>query len=140
MALILGGLRINFWRSVKKDLCDFPVLTIPKDAPKRKLAQLLETSEDNVQNRFVGSEPGTCVNLETPYEQKSLRTDFVYTILALNDMSYSNGLPALGQDAKIYNLHKGEALHFMGDQSQKWSGHGGGNLIWFYWRNLKLRK
>jgi hypothetical protein len=111
-----------------------------QNAPKGKLARLLETSEDNVQSRFVGSEPGACVDLESPYEQKSLRTDYVFTILALNDMSYSNGLPALGQDAKTYTLHKGEALHFMGDQSQKWSGQGGGNLIWFYWRNLKVRK
>jgi hypothetical protein len=88
----------------------------------------------------VGSEPGTCVNLGKPHEQKSLRTDYVYTILALNDMSYTNGLPALGHDAKEYSLRKGEALHFMGDQKQTWSGQGGGNLIWFYWRNLKIGK
>ncbi|KAH1912938.1 hypothetical protein KXV48_000962, partial [Aspergillus fumigatus] len=47
-----------------------------EDAPKQKLAHLLETSADDVHSRFVGSEPGTCVNLGKPHEQKSLRTDY----------------------------------------------------------------
>ena len=135
--------RINSWRCVgyTQRYCNpIPGWWISQDAPKHKLARLLETTDDNVHRRFVGSEPGTCVDLEKPFEQKSLRTDYVYTILALNDISYSNGLPALGQDEKVYSLQKGEALHFMGDQSQKWSGRGGGNLIWFYWRNLNIRK
>lgn len=63
----------------------------------------------------MGSEPGTCVNLRKPHKQKSLRTDYVYIILALNNMSYMNSLPALSHDAKEYSLQKREALYFMGD-------------------------
>jgi hypothetical protein len=92
-----------------------------------KLTQLLETSD--IENRFIRSEPGTYIDLENPKEQKSLRMDYVYTILALNNMSYSNGLPAIGPNATQFYLQKGKALHFIDDQLQTWSGSGGENLI-----------
>lgn len=111
-----------------------------QEGPKEELARLLRTTPENVRQRYIGSEPGTCVELDAEYPQKSLRTDYVFTILALNDMSYSNGLPALGREKKTHELRRGQALHFIGDQLQTWSGKGGGNLIWFYWKNLELRK
>ena len=100
------------------------------------VAQLLGIESERVKSRFIGSEPGTCIELGQEFHQKSLRTDYVFSILALNDMSYMNGLLALGKEKTKHELKKGEALHFMGDLPQTWSGKGGGNFIWFYWRNL----
>ena len=64
------------------------------------------------------------------------RTDWVFTIVALGELSYDNGLPALGSKAVKYTLKSGEALHFIGDLKQSYSGRGGGTCIWFHWSNL----
>jgi hypothetical protein len=95
---------------------------------------MLGIPASDAQKRFRGSQPGI---FNTPScTIRPGRTDFAYTILALGDLSFENGLPALGSSRTKYSLRSGEALHFMGDLEQTYGDTGGGTLIWFHWSNL----
>ncbi|TPX23104.1 hypothetical protein DIZ76_012426 [Coccidioides immitis] len=110
--------------------------TFLKVPERSELARLLQVQESEILKRFRGSELCVCNKLGAERQQKSLRTDWIYSILALENLSYSNGLPALGKERRKFELKAGEALHFRGDLQQSWSGEGGGVLLWFYWSAL----
>ncbi|RFU26589.1 hypothetical protein B7463_g9746, partial [Scytalidium lignicola] len=103
---------------------------------KSEISRILGISTSEVQRRFQGARPGI-FNPLSGMTVTSGRTDLVYTVLALGDLSYDNGLPALGSSKKKYELKSGQALHFMGDLEQSYSSTGGGTLIWFQWSNLQ---
>jgi hypothetical protein len=98
------------------------------------IAFILGISPSEVPKRFLGSYPGFANSIKCIV--KPGRTDKAYTILALGDLSFDNGLPALGVSKAKFTLKSGEALHFMGDLQQIYSGRGGGTLIWFHWSFL----
>lgn len=88
--------------------------------------------------RFRGSQLCVCNSLGKDRLQQSPRTDYVYSIVALSDLSCSNGLPKLGQEQVEFDLKSGEVLHFKGDLNRYWSGNGGGVLLWYYWDALPV--
>jgi hypothetical protein len=102
---------------------------------KAIVARLLNVPTSKVMERFRGSEPGICNDIPKEH-RKSLRTDWVYTIIAIGSLSYQNGLVALGNKHDKFELKSGQSLHFLGDVPQLWSGKGGGTLLWLYWSNL----
>jgi hypothetical protein len=98
------------------------------------LASILRIPPSAVRSRFLGSSPGFINTVECIVNPG--RTDKAYTILALGDVSFENGLPMLGASKTKFSLKSGEALHFMGDLQQIYSGGSGGALIWFHWSYL----
>ena len=60
----------------------------------------------------------------------------MYTIVALGELNFSNGLPAFGEggEYKKVALRSGEALHFRGDVKRAYNRRGGIYLL-FQWKN-----
>jgi len=92
---------------------------------------MLGISASEVRKQFGGSQPGIVNTLKRTV--KPGRTEYAYTILALGDLSSENGLPALRSTKEQFSLKSGQALHFMGDVQQNYSGIEGGTFIWFHW-------
>lgn len=63
--------------------------------------------------------------------------DRAWTIIALQTVSYSNGLPALGVGEERTQLNPGDALHFLGDVAQTYGGGGGGLCTMIEWSYFK---
>ena len=59
-------------------------------------------------------------------------TDWVFTILALGELNYDNGPPALGSEEIKHTLESGEVLNFVGNLKQTYSSRGEGTFIWFH--------
>jgi hypothetical protein len=102
-----------------------------KTAEKKSLARLLRTTPDQVPGHFACSYPGFTNTSESVVRPD--RKYLVHTILAIGDLSFDNGLPALGQSKQKFTLRSGEALHFMGDVQQIYCGVGEEALIWIHW-------
>ncbi|WEW55059.1 hypothetical protein PRK78_000487 [Emydomyces testavorans] len=85
---------------------------------KPELARLLQVQPSDVSKHFRGSELCVCNKLEKEQQQKSLRTDWIYSILALGDLDSSNGLLDLGKECQHFELKAREVLHFRGDLQQ----------------------
>jgi hypothetical protein len=94
------------------------------------LAFMLKVPPSEVRSQFLGSSPGFTNTVECIVNPG--RTDKAYTILAMGDMSFENGLPMLGASKTKFSLKSGEALHFMGGLEQIYRGGSGGALIWFH--------
>ena len=60
--------------------------------------------------------------------------DRAWTIIALQIITYDNGLPALGERQERMQLSPGDALHFRGAVEQTYSEHGGGLCTMIEWR------
>jgi len=98
------------------------------------LANLLQIDHSKVRSRYRGSGPAT-INAAGRVEVQPGRTDMAFTIIALGDLSFGNGLPALGQLGDQFSLKSGEALHFLGDVRRVYEGKGG-LLLLLQWSNL----
>lgn len=77
------------------------------------MTQILQIPEDQVENRYKGANLGFVKNLTAPFRQKApQQTDVACSIIALDRMTFSNGLPALGENDDKFELGEGDALHF----------------------------
>jgi len=99
-----------------------------------KLADMLHVKPSALPKRFIGSSPtvfhGGLIQI------RSGRPDIVYTIIALGELTSSNGLPTLGEKEKDFYLKSGEALHFGGDVMRTYAGKGG-VLLLMQWNNRR---
>lgn len=75
------------------------------------------------------------INAAGRVEVQPGRTDIAFTIIALGDLSFENGLPALGKLGDQFTLKSGEALHFLGDVRRIYGGKGG-ILLLLQWSTL----
>lgn len=57
-------------------------------------------------------------------------------MIALEDLSFANGLPALGHPGTQPSLGRGEAIHFLGTVWRKYEGKGGMILL-MQWSTLE---
>ncbi|KAI9691229.1 MAG: hypothetical protein M1822_008849 [Bathelium mastoideum] len=116
-----------------------------EDGDHTPLATMLNIRVDEVITRYHGCQAGVCENLTNPSYYNPKRTDFIFTIIALDDLA--SALVKLG--GIEVQLSAGEAVHFFGDITQEWSSsdlaqeewstNGRGALLWLYWRNIRTK-
>ena len=95
------------------------------------LADVLHTCPSKIQSHYKSSTPAV-FNGTIPIRLEGDDTGLVYTIIALEDLALSNGLPALGDREETLDLKEGEALHFDGKVRRIFRGYGG-SLLLIYW-------
>ena len=100
-----------------------------------ELANILQIQPSQVKDRYIGSSP-TLFSSSGPLQVRSDKKNIVYTIVALGDMSYMKGLPAMGEQEEKVILRKGEALHFLGDVKRTYNGTGAPMLL-IQWKNKR---
>jgi hypothetical protein len=86
--------------------------------------------------KTLGKEIRTWPFIFTPTEDRSfapIAIDRAWTIIALQIINYSNGLPALGARKEMAQLSPGDALHFRGDVAQTYGENGGGLCTMIEW-------
>lgn len=91
-----------------------------------------------IRNRYIGSHP---VILNAPHRINARpgRTEIAWTLIALEDLSFAQGLPALGQPPNQISLRSGEAVHFWGDVWRTYHGKGG-MIFLLQWNALESAK
>src|SRR4051794_20155364 len=89
---------------------------------------------NDVRNRQISAHPVLFVNTATqPFPYPTGRSDLVWTFIAYGPLSYSNGLPALGEQGAEETLESGDVIHVLGDVKQLFRGVGGGTgqIVWW---------